>query len=78
MSSTTSQSEKSAAPQGSPTNGSNPIKRGNNGDGTQVEVQTIPGGGGDDDEAELARMGYKQEFAREFTNLSVRYTLSSL
>lgn len=68
MSSTTS--EKSAQ-QGSPVQ--TPTAKQDS--GVREEVQTISGS--DSDEAELARMGYKQEFVREFTNLSVRYDLLS-
>ncbi|KAK4056357.1 polyamine transporter tpo5 [Microbotryomycetes sp. JL221] len=39
------------------------------GDDTQVRVQTLSGSS-IDDEAELARLGYKSEFAREFKSLS--------
>ena len=63
MSTTTS--EKSAH---GPSDRDGGMKR-NDSDGTQVVLQDIVGE--DSDEAELARMGYKQEFAREFTNLSV-------
>jgi hypothetical protein len=41
------------------------------GNDARAEVQSIRGSEADGDEEILARMGYKQEFAREFTNLSV-------
>lgn len=46
-------------------------KKGSFNDATE-QVQTLHGGSDqDDDDAELARMGYKSEFAREFKSLSV-------
>lgn len=51
-------------------------------EGLDVAAPTLPANGADgsdgrsslaaSDEAILARLGYKQEFVREFTNLSVR------
>ncbi|ORY82902.1 amino acid permease [Leucosporidium creatinivorum] len=46
-----------------------PTSSAKGGNVARAEVQSITGSD-DGDEADLARMGYKQEFAREFTNLS--------
>lgn len=69
MSSTTS--DKQFAPSRTPSTQSAELqqKKGSFSDATE-QVQTVRGTDADDD-AELARMGYKAEFAREFKSLSV-------